>query len=116
MRKAILQLKNLDELPEILDQMISQQKEKKTKTYVARYKGKNLILRSGRSSWRAIHHAKSALLCHFEHQESLYKYFPHGKYAENGKINPFTTEGSEEREKEFRAKLFELIEIVELSE
>ena len=109
-------MKNLNELNEILDTMISKQKEKKAKTYVARYKGKNLIMRSGKSSWRQVNHAKSAIICHFERQEGLYKYFPHGKYAENGEKNPFMLQGSDAREKEFRNKLFELIEIVELTE
>ena len=96
--------------------MISEQKETKQKTYVARYKGKNLIMRSGKSSWRKINHAKAAVLNHFHHLEHLYEYHPHGERDENGRKTPYVFEGWREREKEFRKRLFELIEIVELTE
>jgi hypothetical protein len=109
-------MNDLKELETILDTMISKQKEKKARTFVAKYKGKNLVMRSGKSSWRQIGHAKLAVLNHFEPQEHLYKYYPNGKRNEDGKVNPFVSQGSEEREKEFRAKLFELIEIVELTD
>ena len=111
-------MKTLDELPEILDKMISRQKEKKARTYVARYKGKNLIMNSGKSSWKELHHAKSAVLCHFNSAETRYKYEEAEKYrsadgTERQNYN-YNKDNIAKREKEFRAKLFELIEIVEL--
>jgi hypothetical protein len=109
-------MKSLDELPAILDIMVSKQKETKQKTYVVKYKGKNLIMRSGKSSWRKINHAKAAVINHFNVLICDYKYFPNGKYNDEGKINPINCEGAKERGEEFHKKLFELIEIVELSE
>lgn len=108
----------LDDLPQILDNMLSKQKEKRAKTFVARYKGRNLIMASGKSSWKAVNHAKSAIIHHFHNEETAYEYgWP--------QINPpyrdrhfdkFTYEERNSREDQFRAKLFELIEIVELTD
>jgi len=102
-------MKDLNELTEILDTMISKQKEKRARTFVAKYKGKNLIVRSGKSSWKAINHAKSAIIRHFSREENDYVYC-------EGWEDGYTREKRIEREKKFRAKLFELIEIVELTE
>jgi hypothetical protein len=101
----------LDDLPQILDQMLSKQKEKKQKTFVARYNGQNLIMRSGKSSWRQIRHAKSAIANHFHGLEYQYKWATHLKYGDADYRKIITA-----REKEFRAKLFELIKIVELTD
>jgi len=101
-------MKSLDELPNILDEMISTQKEKKSKTYVAKYKNKNLVLRSGKSSWKAVNHAKAAIRLHFNTAESKYVYQDYTDYAS------WDFKKKEVREKEFVAKLWELIEIVEL--
>lgn len=101
-------MKTLDDLPSLLDEMISPQKEKKSKTYVAKYKGKNLVLRSGKSSWKAVNHAKAAIRLHFSGAERDYKYHDYTDY------NSWDHKKSEAREKEFCAKLWGLIEIVEL--
>ncbi len=102
-------MKSLDDLPAILDEMISSQKEKKSKTYVAKYKGKNITVRSGKSSWKAVNHAKAAIIQHFSYREEReYKYYDYVRYE------TFDYKLAEKREKEFRAKLWELIEIVEL--
>lgn len=103
-------MKNLNELSDVLDTMILKQKENKARTFVARYKGKNLIVRSGKSSWKAVNHAKSALIQHFSQEENKYMY-PNG-YWEKG----VGYETRKKREEEFRARLFELIEIIELTE
>ena len=108
---------NLDDLPKILDDMLSKQKEKRAKTFVARFKGKNLIMRSGKSSWKAIGHAKTALIQHFDSEEHKYVYSD-----EKGQAHPlamwqkYSYELRDERRKQFRAELFKLIEIVELTE
>ena len=101
----------LDDLPQILEDMLSKQKEKRAKTFVARYKNKNLIMRSGKSSWKAVGHAKSAIIRHFHGLECQYKWDHDLKYGD-----PDYYKTVETREKEFRAKLFELIEIVELTD
>ena len=67
-------MKTLDQLPDLLDKMLSEQKEQKNKTYVARYKGQNLIVRSGKSSWKKVGHAKTAIIQHFDNEEREYKY------------------------------------------
>ena len=104
----------IDSIKKELEALYSAQKEKPAKTYVARYKGKNLKMRSGKSSWKQINHAKLAILCHFERLEGEYKYYPLGRYDGQGKRNNYITQGSEDREKEFRAELWKLIEIVEI--
>jgi len=101
----------LDDLPQVLDNMLSKQKEKRAKTFVARYKGKNLIMRSGKSSWKAVSHAKSAINRHFHGLECQYKWGHDLKYGDVDYYKKISA-----REKEFRAKLFELIEIVELTD
>lgn len=93
---------------------ISEGKPKPRKSLIATYKGKPLKLRSGKSVWGQINHAKNAILCHFERLEYLYKYYPNGRLGINGEQNAFTTAGAEQRKEEFRRKLWELIEIVEL--
>lgn len=112
------QVKTLDELPTLLDSMISSQKEKKLKTYVAKYKGKNLVMTSGKSSWKAMNHAKAAVLNHFSYEEQRYKYPPTEKYigADGRERQNYDYSQAEKREKEFRAKLWELVEIVELKD
>lgn len=109
-------MKTLDELPAILDSMISSQKEKKSKTYVAKYKGKNLIMRSGKSSWKAINHAKLAILNHFERKEHNYIYAFVDEWNKNDKWTPAYYKAISGRKEEFRAKLWELVEIVELKD
>ena len=94
----------LDDLPQILDNMLSKQKEKKARTFVARYKGKNLVMRSGKSSWKAINHAKAAIRNHFSTEEHRFVYS--GRDYEN----------FNERRKQFGEALFKLIEIVELTD
>ena len=104
-------MNSLDKLPAILDSMISSQKEKKSKTCVAKYKDKNLIMRSGKSSWKQIGHAKSAITNHFHSWECEYKWDQDLKYG-----HPDYYQIVRNREKQFRTKLFELIEIVELKD
>jgi hypothetical protein len=114
------EIQNTEELADVLDQMISNQKEKKAKTYVAQYKGKNLIMRSGKSSWKQIGHAKSAILCHFNSLESNYVFEQIDPYIDSQGVMRnnynYNKENQERREKEFREKLFSLIEIVELTQ
>jgi hypothetical protein len=108
-------MKTLDELPILLDKMISSQKEKKSKTFVVKYKGKNLIMRSGKSSWKAVGHAKSAVLNHFKQEENCYVYSVINNWATN-KYTPAYYQAISGRKEEFRAKLWELVEIVELKD
>jgi hypothetical protein len=101
-------------IKQFLDDMFSAQKEQKAKTYVAQYRGKNLIMRSKKSSWKKINHAKSAVINHFSGKESEYMYYPDGKWDKYGNLNPAEYNGTSIRKYEFRKRLFELIEIVEL--
>lgn len=108
----------LTDLPQILDNMLSKQKEKRAKTFVARYKGKNLIMRSGKSSWKAVNHAKAAIIQHFHAEEAAYKYgWPqvNPSYRDRN-YNKFSYEEVNNREDQFRAELFKLIDIVELTD
>lgn len=110
-------MNNLDELTDCLEEMISKQKEKKARTFVARYKGKNLITSSGKSSWKAVNHAKAAILLHFSSLESAYVYdyeYDTSKSYQLRDWNKFSSEERKKRQEEFRKKLWELIEIVEL--
>lgn len=116
-RRIIVDM-TLDDLPKILDEMVSKQKEKRAKTFVARYNGKNLIMRSGKSSWKQVNHAKSAVINHFQHEETAYKYgWPqiNPPFRERG-YDKFTYEERNNREDQFRAELFKLIDIVELTD
>ena len=112
-------MNNLNELTECLDKMLSKQKEKKARTFVARYKGENLITSSGKSSWKAVNHAKAAIILHFSKLEDSYAYGY--ELDENGRAprnflfwDKFTYAEKDKRREEFRQKLWELIEIVEL--
>ncbi len=111
-------MNDLNELTNCLDKMISKQKEKKARTFVARYKGKNIVTSSGKSSWKAVNHAKAAILLHFSSIEDSYVY--DYEYDEKGHKplyyvwNKFSYEERDKRREEFRKKLWELIEIVEL--
>ena len=108
---------NLDDLPKILDDMLSKQKEKRAKTFVARYKGKNLITRSGKSSWKAVNHAKAAITLHFKRLESAYVYdYNIGERWPQINYDKFSLKERNERQKQFRENLFKLIEIVELTD
>lgn len=110
-------MNNLDELTDCLGKMISKQKEKKTRTFVARYKGKNLVTSSGKSSWKAINHAKAAILLHFSSIEDSYVYdyeYDEGRRWQVHDWNKFSYEERDKRKEEFRQKLWELIEIIEL--
>mgnify|MGYP003555144687 CR=1 FL=1 len=98
----------LDDLPNHLDKMISNQKEKARKTFVAKYKGENIVCRSGKSSWPSIGAAKNAIINHFESLERLYSRYGY-KYG-LGEWNEVV-----KKEKDFRAKLWELIEFVQLT-
>lgn len=108
----------LDDLPQVLDNMLSKQKEKRTKTFVARYKNKNLIMRSGKSSWKQVNHAKTAIIQHFSDEEAAFKYgWPQVNPSYRDRTyDKFTYEERNDREDQFRAKLWELIEIVELTD
>lgn len=110
-------MNNLDELTDCLEEMFSKQKEKKARTFVARYKGKNLVTNSGKSSWKAVNHAKAAILLHFSSIEDSYVYdyeYDTNKRYQLRDWNKFSREEKEKRQEEFRKKLWELIEIVEL--
>lgn len=110
-------MKTLDDLSAVLDGMISSQKEKRQKTYVARYKGQNIVTKSGKSSWKQPGHAKNAIIRHFHQEEYDYRRSPYkGERIVYGEVydRKFSWEISRERSKQFRAKLWELIEIVEL--
>ena len=102
-------MNDLKELETILDTMISKQKEKKARTFVAKYKGKNLVVRSGKSSWKAVHHAKAAIIQHFCIEEKNFCY-------DGWVMGESSYKDVKERREEFRKRLFELIEIVELTE
>jgi len=105
-------MNNLEQLEQHLDQMFSKQKEKKNRTFVARYKGKNIRTSSGKSSWKAVNHAKAALLLHFSHLEDQYVY---GYINRVDRVwNKFSSYEIDERRKQFREKLWQMIEIVEL--
>ena len=110
-------MNDLNEITECLDKMLSKQKEKKARTFVARYKGKNLITSSGKSSWKAVNHAKAAILLHFSSIEDSYVYkyeYDANKRYQVRDWNKFSYEERDKRREEFRKKLWELIEIVEL--
>lgn len=99
----------LTDIPKILDEMVSKQKEKRAKTFVARYKGKNLIMRSGKSSWKQVNHAKSAVIRHFYLEEKNFAY-------DGWVMGESSWKETLQRKEEFRAELFKLIEIVELTD
>lgn len=110
-------MNDLNELNECLDKMFSKQKEKKVRTFIARYKGKNLVTSSGKSSWKAVNHAKAAILLHFSSIEDSYVYdyeYNANKRCQVRDWNKFPREEREKRKEEFRKKLWELIEIIEL--
>jgi hypothetical protein len=106
-------IEHLEQLQQRLDQMLSDQKEKKNRTFVAKYKGKNIRTRSGKSSWKAVNHAKAALLLHFSHLEHQYVYYDYRNRVDRV-WNKFSSYETDERRKQFREKLWEMIEIVEL--
>lgn len=84
---------------------------------MAKYKGKNLIMRSGKSSWKAVNHAKLAVLNHFESAEHSYVYdWDYETRYNMRNYDKFSHQEREERRKQFRAKLWELVEIVELKD
>lgn len=111
-------MNDLNNLDNKLFEMISKQKEKKARTFVARYKGKNLVTSSGKSSWKAVNHAKAAILLHFSNLETAYAYGyeldENGRPPRHYDLYKFTYAEKEQRREEFRKKLWELIEIVEL--
>jgi hypothetical protein len=105
-------MNDLNELEEHLDKMFSNQKEKKNRTFIARYKGKNIRTKSGKSSWKAVNHAKAAIILHFSHLEDQYTYNNYSRWpASNTNL---TYQERDKRRDDFRKKLWELIEIVEL--
>jgi hypothetical protein len=97
-------MNDLNHLEHHLDQMFTRKEVKKTRTFVAKYKGETIVTNSGKSSWKAVNHAKAAIILHFERLEHDYVYA-------NGYSNYDPTE---ERRKEFREKLWQLISIEEL--
>ena len=101
-------MKDLNELTEYLDNMLSNQKEKKNRTFVARYNGKNIVTSSGKSSWKAVNHVKAAILLYFSSLEDAYV------YEHDRTWDKFSYQERQKRQDEFRKKLWELIEIVEL--
>lgn len=103
-------MESLDELPAILDSLTMAQKKERPKTYVAKYKGQILRMHSGKSSWKAIAHAKTAILNSFSGAEHDYR------WENDSSDNGTSYEEREERTKQFRAELFKLIEIVELKD
>lgn len=109
---------DLNKLSENLESMISKQKEKKVRTFVARYNGKNIVTSSGKSSWKAVNHAKAAIILHFSTLEDAYRYGyeldENGRAPRNYDWNKYPYTEREKRGEEFRQKLWELIEIVEL--
>ena len=112
-------MKNLNELTEHLDKTLSKQKEKKARTFVAKYKGKNIVTRSGKSSWKAVNHAKAAIILHFSTLEDSYVHdYAYGALQSYRLVrdwNKFSPEEREKRREEFRQELWKLIEIVELT-
>jgi hypothetical protein len=106
-------MNDLNQLEEHLDKMFSPQKEKKNRTFVARYKGKNIRTNSGKSSWKAANHAKAAIVLHFSDLEHQYVYNYEGKKP-YGYWNKFDYQERDKRRDDFRKKLWEFIEIVEL--
>ncbi len=106
-------MNDLNQLEEHLDKMFSNQKEKKNRTFVARYKGKNIRTKSGKSSWKAVNHAKAAIVLHFSDLEHQYVYDYEGKKP-YGYWDKFDYQERDKRRDEFRKKLWEFIEIVEL--
>jgi hypothetical protein len=109
-------MENLNELENALDKMMSDQTEKRVRTFVARFKGKNIVTSSGKSSWKAVNHAKAAIRLHFSELENAYKYgYELGtNFWNRVYTNKFTIEEREQREKDFMKKLWELIEFKEL--
>jgi hypothetical protein len=109
-------MKSLDELPALLEQLTSQQKEKKSRTFVVRYKDKNIVMKSGKSYWKALNHAKAAVLNHFSHQMRLYSYPPTEKYTDPYGVvrQNFDYSKAKERKEEFKQKLYSLVEFIEL--
>lgn len=105
-------MNNLEQLEQHLDQMFSKQKEKKNRTFVARYKGENIRTSSGKSSWKAVNHVKAALLLHFSHLEDQYAHGCTNRMSLDW--NKFSHQEKDERRKQFREKLWQMIEIVEL--
>jgi hypothetical protein len=105
-------MNDLNQLESHLDQMFTSKKVKKARTFVAKYKGQTIVTNSGKSSWKAVNHAKAALLLHFSKQEDMYAYDWDGitwRYGNN--VNYSIVE---ERRQQFREKLWQLISIEEL--
>jgi hypothetical protein len=106
-------MNDINQLEEHLDKMFSPQKEKRVRTFVARYRGKNIRTRSGKSSWKAVNHAKAAIVLHFSDLEDQYVYDYEGKKP-YGYWDKFDYQERDKRREQFRKKLWELIEIKEL--
>lgn len=108
-------MENLNELENRLENMMSEQTEKRVRTFVARFKGKNIVTSSGKSSWKAVNHAKAAIRLHFSQLEDAYKYgYELGKRHYQIDYNKFTVTERKQREQDFVKKLWELIEFKEL--
>ena len=108
-------MENLNELENALDKMMSDQTEKRVRTFVARFRGKNIVTSSGKSSWKAVNHAKAAIRLHFSRLEDAYKYgYELGTNYYKIDYTKFTPSERNRREKDFVKKLWELIEFKEL--
>lgn len=105
-------MNDLNQLEEHLDKMLVTKDVKKTRTFVAKYKGKPIVTRSGKSSWKAVNHAKAALLLHFHRLEKMYVYSWDGVGRWPTPYIPFDVRIK--REEEFRKMLWQLISIEEL--
>lgn len=105
-------MNDLNQLEKHLDEMFTTKEVKKTRTFVAKYKGRTIVTNSGKSSWKAINHAKAALLLHFGRLEEMHVHDWDGV----GRWPPFyASYGTrKKRQKEFREKLWQLISIEEL--
>lgn len=98
-----------------LERMNSLQKERPVKTYVAKYNGKNLKTKSGKSCWKAINHAKAAILLHFSELEHAYILgYKLGAHYSEIDWKKYSYLEQEEKRKEFRKHLWEIVQIVEL--
>lgn len=105
-------MNNLDQLETHLDQMLTSKKVKKARAFVAKYKGQTIVTSSGKSSWKAVNHAKAALILHFNRLEEMYMYDWDGMGRWPISNIPFDIR--EERRRQFREKLWQLISIEEL--
>ncbi len=99
----------MDPIQEELEKMVGDGKIKKKRTFIVRYNGKNLITRSGKRAWAAQGHAKLAVQHHFSSMRYNYMYFD-----DNGQYGNFSNDEAVKRMDDFNARLWSLVEIVEI--